>query len=128
MRYLSRLILLSSALLPTVAFGDIAMAINRSKAGTVDAMADVQCAQEVGQSLGTCTAVCARVEESAVVTVTFQNGFRRQLMFSDETFLRGDATMSGVGTDTDWRLVDGIYQIRVDDQRFEIPETLVLGE
>jgi len=35
--------------------------------------------------------------------------------------------MSGVGTDTEWHLSDGIYFIRVDDQRFELPEALVFG-
>jgi hypothetical protein len=35
--------------------------------------------------------------------------------------------MSGVGTDTDWSLAAGMYSIRVDDQRFELPEALVVG-
>ncbi len=49
-------------------------------------------------------------------------------MFSDGDFLRGNATMSGVGTDTDWQLSRGLYHVRVDDQRFEIPEALVTGD
>jgi len=36
--------------------------------------------------------------------------------------------MSGVGTDTEWSVSDEMYRIRVDDQRFEVPEALVWGE
>jgi len=36
--------------------------------------------------------------------------------------------MSGVGTDTEWRLEDGVYFIRVDDQRFEMSKALVFGD
>ena len=43
-------------------------------------------------------------------------------------FLRGNATMSGVGTDVEWRLSGGLYNVRVDDQRFELPEALVVGD
>ena len=64
---------------------------------------------------------------AAAVVVTFPNGFAGMLTFDDGTFLRGDATMSGVGTDTDWTLSDGTYRVRVDDQRFELPEALVSG-
>jgi hypothetical protein len=35
--------------------------------------------------------------------------------------------MSGVGTDTDWSMAAGVFIIRVDDQRFELPEALVFG-
>ena len=107
---------------------DMKVAVGRAKAGTFDAKGDVACAQEVGQALGACTAVVARSGNwAAAVVVTFPNGFARTLMFDDGDFVRGNATMSGVGTDTDWHLTEGIYRIRVDDQRFELPETLVFG-
>lgn len=78
--------------------------------------------------MGTCSAAVAHVDGSAAVIVTFPNGFARTLMFSDGEFLRGNATMSGVGTDTEWRRVDRTFHVRVDDQRFELPETLVSGK
>ncbi|NNF92456.1 MAG: hypothetical protein HKM96_13790, partial [Boseongicola sp.] len=62
------------------------------------------------------------------VVVTFPNGFARTLTFDGGDFVRGNATMSGVGTDTDWRLSDGTYFVRVDDQRYELPAALVFGE
>ena len=62
------------------------------------------------------------------MVVAFPSGFVRTLTFSDRAFLRGNPTMSGVGTDTEWQLSDGTYRVRVDDQRFDIPETLVWGD
>ena len=114
--------------LPGTAGADVSTAAERAKSGEFDATGEVRCAQEVGQSLGTCGAMVARAGGSASVVVTFPNGFSRTLTFSDREFLRGNATMSGVGTDTDWRLSDGMYHVRVDDQRFELPETLVFGD
>ncbi|MEM6759013.1 MAG: hypothetical protein AAF601_05995 [Pseudomonadota bacterium] len=60
--------------------------------------------------------------------MTFPTGFTRYLYFADGAFVRGSATMSGTGKDTDWQIVDGVYQIRVDDQRFRIPVPLITGE
>ncbi len=128
MRLLVPFGLIASVAFPGIALADIDAATARAKSGNIDARGDVQCAQEVGQSLGGCTAKVARAGASAAVVVTFPNGFSRILMFSDGRFLRGNATMSGVGTDTDWSLTEGVYLVRVDDQRFEIPETLVIGE
>lgn len=90
--------------------------------------AKVPCAQEAGEALGLCTARVAHLDDGQTrVTVTFPNGFARILIFEGQTFLRGNATMSGVGTDTDWQVIDGIHQIRVDDQQFRIDEALLLA-
>ena len=114
---------------PGVAVGDVTAAVGRARSGPFDATGEVRCAQEAGQTLGTCVAKVARSEGSAAaVVVTFPNGFARMLTFEAGAFLRGDATMSGVGTDTDWTLSDGTYRVRVDDQRFELPEALVSGD
>ncbi|MEM8655703.1 MAG: hypothetical protein AAGF36_13250 [Pseudomonadota bacterium] len=118
-------LVLALVTLPAAAFADVSTATKRAKAKQLDATATIQCAQEVGQVLGPCPASVAHADGSAAVVVTFPNGFARTLTFSDGAFLRGNATMSGVGTDTEWRLSEGVYQIRVDDQRFEIPETLI---
>ncbi|MEO0915724.1 MAG: hypothetical protein AAFY31_01895 [Pseudomonadota bacterium] len=108
---------------------DVGDAMARAKAGAFVAAGEVACAQEVGETLGTCTVQVARDDEAAAAAVvTFPNGFARILTFDAGAFLRGNTTMSGVGTDTDWSLNDGLYRIRVDDQRFEIPETLIIEE
>lgn len=110
------------------AFADVKTATARAKAGDYDAASVVRCAQEVGEALDPCEASVARDAASTVLVVTFPNGFKRMLMFEEGSFLRGDTTMSGVGTDTDWMLEDDVYHIRVDDQRFLIPVPLVTGE
>jgi len=116
------------ATLPCAGAGDVAAATDRARSSEFDASAEVRCAQEVGQTMGACSAAVAHADRSAAVVVTFSNGFARTLLFSGGEFLRGNATMSGVGTDSDWQLSQGVYHVRVDDQRFEIPEALVIGE
>lgn len=116
-----------AALLAGPALGDVATATRLAKSGSFVVQSPVNCAQEVGQSFGTCTARVARAGAASAVVVKFPNGFARTLSFDGGDFLRGNATMSGVGTDTQWSLSDGMYSIRVDDQRFEIPKTLVDG-
>ncbi|MEM8792561.1 MAG: hypothetical protein AAGE80_13160 [Pseudomonadota bacterium] len=101
---------------------------DRARRGDFDATDMVSCAQERGQSLGNCKAAVSRGSGGATVVVTFPNGFARQLYFEGEAFVRASTTMSGSGKDVDWSLEDGLYTIRVDDQRFEISARFVLGE
>ena len=89
----------------------------------------VRCAQERGQALGHCSARAVPGEGDAVrVIVTFPNGFARTLFFEAGAFVRANPTMSGVGTDWDWSREGGRHLIRVDDQRFEIPDALAPAE
>ena len=101
----------------------------RAKAKDFDARAEISCAQEQGQTLGRCASAIARSGGGdSTVVVTFPNGFARQLYFTHGAFMRGSATMSGTGSDVDWSLENGTYVIRVDDQKFAIPEAYLLGE
>ena len=101
----------------------------RAREGDFDATGDMPCAQIRGQSMGECTFGVARSGGGdATVTVTFSNGFTRLLFFRHGEFISGDATMSGTGRDTDWRVEDGRHIIRVDDQRYELPDTSIFGE
>ena len=122
------LIALGLCLAATPVLADMMQANARARAKDFDASAPIRCAQEVGQVMGECEAFAARAGTAVAVVARFGNGFARTLSFQDGAFMRGSATMSGVGTDTDWHRVDGVYHVRVDDQRFEIPEALVLGE
>ena len=89
----------------------------------------IACAQERGETLGQCTYRVKRdAKGKTTVTVAFANGFKRGLFFKDGEFLKASMTMSGVGTDTDWSLEDGIHMIRVDGQRYEVPDTLIAGD
>lgn len=101
----------------------------RARRGDFDARGEIPCAQIQGEPLGVCVVGVSRGGGGdATAVVTFSNGFARRLSFVHGEFTRADATMSGVGTDTDWRLEDGAHQIRVDDQRFILPNTLLLGD
>ena len=101
----------------------------RAKDGDFDARGTVPCAQIRGQELGECSAGVARGPDGeATVVVTFSNGFSRQLYFAGDAFVRANATMSGVGTDISERREAGVRYLRVDDQRFELPDGLIFGE
>lgn len=127
MRAAPAIVLITAALFPGLALADSMLAAKRARSGDFDARGEARCAQEVGQSLEACSVAVARAAGSAAVVVRFPNGFARTLTFEGRQFLRGDATMSGVGTDTDWHLTAGVFSIRVDDQRFELSEALVFG-
>ena len=101
----------------------------RARKRKFDAKAEIACAQEKGQTLGNCSAAVARGQGGdATVVATFPNGFTRQLYFIHGEFVSASATMSGAGKDTEWRLEDGLHHIRVDDQRYELPDSFVFGE
>lgn len=98
----------------------------KSRQGAFDAVGQIACSQRRGQAMARCDAVLARGAAGvATVVVTFANGFSRTLFFEAGAFVRGNPTMSGTGRDTDWRIARGIHLIRVDDQRYEIPEDLL---
>jgi hypothetical protein len=88
----------------------------------------IACAQKPGEPLAQCSYSIKRDETGkTTVTVVFANGFKRGLSFMDGKFVKASVTMSGVGTDTDWSLKDGKHMIRVDGQRYEVPDTLIAG-
>ena len=100
----------------------------RARKRDFDTEGQISCAQETGQPMGTCEAAVARSDGGdATVVVTFPNGFARRLYFIHGEFVRASATMSGVGTDTDWRLENAVHFARVDDQRYALPDALVFG-
>lgn len=100
----------------------------RARQGDFDASGRIACAQVRGEPMGACRFDVARGGGGdATVVVTFSNGFKRMLSFSHGEFIRADTTMSGSGFDSDWRLDDGLHIIRVDDQRYEVPDTVIVG-
>ncbi|KFB09837.1 hypothetical protein [Nitratireductor basaltis] len=128
MRFTRLVASLTLSLLSFPAIADPMAASQRARSGDFDRRGDLFCAQNAGDALATCKAAVAHVQNSAAIVVTFPSGFRRMLTFTDGRFVRGNATMSGVGTDSDWRLDDGTYRIRVDDQRFEIPQSMIRSD
>ncbi|MEM6971216.1 MAG: hypothetical protein AAF577_00305 [Pseudomonadota bacterium] len=100
----------------------------RARVRDFDATGVIRCAQERGQPLGDCRFGVARgTGGDATVRVAFPNGFSRMLFFAHNIFLRAAPTMSGVGVDTDWVLEGDVHRLRVEDQRYEIPQATILG-
>jgi len=100
----------------------------RAGKGDFDATATIPCAQEKGQQPGQCDAAVARgTGGDATLVVTFPNGFARRLFFVHGTFVSASATMSGAGRDIDWQRAEDRHLIRVDDQRYELPDSFVFG-
>ncbi|NIA69106.1 SH3 domain-containing protein [Pelagibius litoralis] len=96
--------------------------------GEFDASGTLPCAQVRGQPMGQCAFGVARgTGGDATVVVTFSNGFKRTLFFAHGMFISGNATMSGTGFDTDWRTEGDLHFIRVDDQRYTLPNAAIFG-
>ena len=104
-------------------------ASTKARKGKFDATTKVECAQELSQAFTTCTAKIARGPANDIaVVVTFSNGFSRTLYFSKGEFKSANATMSGVGNDTDAVREKDLYLIRVDDQRYRISTRIIETE
>ncbi|MEM8776814.1 MAG: hypothetical protein AAGF53_17405 [Pseudomonadota bacterium] len=100
----------------------------RARKRAFDETGEIACAQNRGEKLGKCRISVARSGGGdATAIVTFSNSFTRELYFTLGDFVRANATMSGVGKDIDWMLRGETYVLRVDDQRFEIPASYILG-
>ncbi len=101
----------------------------RASRGDFDASGYIPCAQIRGQPMGECAFGVARSSGGdATVAVTFPNGFKRKLFFTHGAFIRADSSMSGAGFDTDWRTEGDLHIIRVDDQRYELPDAAIFGD
>lgn len=100
----------------------------RARKADFDASGQGACAQIRGEAMGDCTIAVARSSGGdASVVATFSNGFSRTLYFVHGEFVSANPTMSGTGKDTDWRLEDGVHFIRVEDQRYELPDALLFA-
>ena len=75
-----------------------------------DATLDILCAQVQSEAIGGCNAKIAHGDNNdAAKVVTFNNEFSRTLIFFDGTFVRANATMSGLRNDIDFLLFG--YQV-----------------
>ncbi len=101
---------------------------SRARQGDFDATGRIPCAQIRNQMMEPCLFGVARSDGGdATVAVTFANGFKRMLFFTNAAFISADTTMSGTGFDTDWRMEDNRHFIRVEDQRYEVPTSIITG-
>jgi len=100
----------------------------RARRQDFDATTDIPCTQIRDEPWQVCTLSVARGGGGdAMAVARFANGFARHLTFTHGMFIGGNTTMSGTGQDIDWHRQDGLYHLRVDDQRYQIPEAMIPG-
>jgi hypothetical protein len=102
----------------------------RAGRGEFDATApDIPCTRGGGPLRDVCELGVARGGGGdATVVITFPDGFRRALFFTHGEFVSADASEAGGGFDTEWsKDASGTYRIRVDDERYALPEAVVFG-
>ncbi|MGF1527635.1 MAG: SH3 domain-containing protein [Candidatus Competibacterales bacterium] len=100
----------------------------RAGRGEFDATGPLPCAQRRGQPLGECQFGVARAGGGdATVVVTHPDGFQRVLFFTRGEFTGADASEAGGGFDTEVTKEADLFRIRVDDERYEMSEAVILG-
>ncbi len=101
----------------------------RARRGDFDATGTVACAVGPARALAPCAAAVARSGGGdATVRVTFPAGIKRLLFFQNGVFLRANTTMSGPGTDTDWRREGDRHVLRVETLRATLSHRLIFGD
>jgi len=100
----------------------------RAGQGAFDATGAIPCAQHAGQPMRQCQFGVARGEGgSATVVVTHADGWQRALFFENGEFLSADASEAGGGFDASASKEADLFMIRVDEERYEIPEAVIFG-
>jgi hypothetical protein len=100
----------------------------RAGAGAFDRIGRLTCAVPAGGVPTECVFGAARDPGgNAAVVVTRPDGLNRTLFFQDGTYLSNDASQAAGGFDTESEQIDGVFRIRIDDERYDIPEALVNG-
>lgn len=121
--------LLAPATNPTggVAVGEDDSAL-RAGRGDFDAKGDIPCAQVAGQPTRPCAFGVARAGGGdATVIVTRPDGSTRALFFVRGEFMGADASQAGGGFDASATREADLFLIRVDAERYEVPDAVVFG-
>jgi heat shock protein HslJ len=93
-----------------------------------DATGVVPCSFGAGAPMTQCTMGVARDEGgSATVVVQRGDGFQRALFFRNGTFFSTDSSEAGGGFETSATHEADLFRIRIDDERYEIPDAAVFG-
>jgi hypothetical protein len=100
----------------------------RAGQGVFDAVGPVPCAKGIGAPMATCAMGVARDDGgSATVVVTKPDGVERILFFKDGAFLYSDTSQAGGGFESSATRESDLTLIRVDDERYEIPDAVIFG-
>jgi heat shock protein HslJ len=100
----------------------------RAGQGVFDAAGTVPCAQGLGAPMTSCAMGVARGDDgTAMVVVTKPDGVDRQLFFTDGEFVNPDMSQAGGGFEFSVERESDLHLIRVDDERYEIPDAVIFG-
>jgi len=100
----------------------------RAGQGVFDATGPVPCAMETGTPMTDCPMGVARDGGgSATVVVTRPDRIERILFFVDGVFLGSDTSQAGGGFENSSTQEGDLTLIRVDDERYEIPDAVIFG-
>lgn len=100
----------------------------RAGAGIFDATGAIDCARGETAQTGQCVFGVARDGNgSATVIVDTPDGIQRALFFRDGAFVSTDATQAAGGFDARASRAGDLTTVRIDDERYEIPDAVLYG-
>lgn len=103
-------------------------AAERAGRGDFDASGKIPCAQVRGQPMGQCDFAVARGPGGeATVVVTRPDGTTRALVFEGGAFVGADTSRADGDPAYSAAKEAHLFVIRVGDERYEIPEAVVVG-
>ncbi|MEW9919531.1 META domain-containing protein [Marimonas sp. MJW-29] len=101
----------------------------RAGQGVFDATGILPCAKEVGAPMAQCAFGVARdAGANATVAIFRPDGKTRALFFSDGALLGADTSEADGGHGVSSAREGDLFLIRVNDERYEIPDAIVQGE
>lgn len=93
-----------------------------------DATGSIACGRTATEPTLSCGFGVARARGGdATVVATFPDGFRRTLFFTRGEFMSADASEAGGGFDTEARRDGDDTVIRVDEERYVVPDAVIFG-
>lgn len=100
----------------------------RAGQGAFDAAGLIPCAKGIGTPMSHCGFGVARdAGGSATVVVTRPDGLTRALFFTDGRFVSVDTSEADGGHETSAAREGDLTLIRVNDERYEVPDAVVFG-
>jgi hypothetical protein len=93
-----------------------------------NATGEIPCARERGQPMGSCRfGVRREGNGNGAITVFWPGGGNRVIFFEDNTPMRFDESQADGGARMTVGHEADLYQVRIGNQRFEIPEAVMTG-
>lgn len=100
----------------------------RAGQGVFDATGSIPCAKGTGAPMRPCAFAVARDGGgTATVLITKPDGLERALFFVDGAFVSADTSQAGGGFAVSATREGDLNRVRVDDERYELPDAVLFG-